>query len=373
MKKASFFLAAALCVMCLDLSGQYFKASFSFNQAEQKLSFYVKPINGNITSAIGGFQFAVRSPTVANVVFGAITNNNANTMPATGFPGLNMVTAATTYTGQNLQYFNFTSTIVSQTYVQDTEYLVFSIILGGNTNTNLELITNYINPNPDGTPTFVVSDGAGLPLIDPALTDIFYPFQTTNANDIYYLLAVVLPLELTQFEARAKAKTIDLFWETETETAFYGFEIERSEDGENFRTIGFEKAKGGSFSTSYAFSDADVKPGVDYFYRLKMLDRDGQSTFSKIRTARIEGRQTGAKIYPSPASEMLKVEFGDEKPDHLAVFDGGGKLLFSRSNLGETGADLDVSALADGWYLLRLFSKNDGMEMGSFRFLKEGK
>lgn len=182
---------------------------------------------------------------------------------------------------------------------------------------------------------------------------------------------IALPLELVDFQVRANQRAIDLFWETKTETDFDGFEIQRSENnGQNFEKIGFQKGKGGFETANYGFADLDVRPGVDYFYRLKMIDLDGQFSFSKIKTARIGDGQKGAKIYPSPASEKLTVEFGDLQPERLEVFDISGKLMISTVDFEKTGGEIDISALPNGPYFLRFISKTSGKAPVDFRFLK---
>jgi Secretion system C-terminal sorting domain len=175
-----------------------------------------------------------------------------------------------------------------------------------------------------------------------------------------------LPIELVSFSAKAAKKAIDLHWRTELEINFDGFEIERSENGLDFQKIGFEKGRGGSTATDYRISDVDVLVGVDYFYRLKMLDISGQFKWSNIEKARLDG-WLDPKIYPNPTTDFLQIDWQGTTPDRLSIVDLNGKTLLSRTEMDEKTSLVDVSSLPNGSYFVRFFSS--GKEV-SFPFLK---
>jgi hypothetical protein len=364
MKKYRFFALFLGFLLPLCLSAQpYFKGTFDFNPVTKALSFSVKPVGGNITSAIGYFEFDVSYPLSSNLTFGAITNNTAT------FPGLSVATSAgANYNGQKIQIFNFTSTITSNTYTAGTEYLVFSVILSGTGAPDVQLITNYVTEYP----VFAVSSGSGTPLFDPSLTDIFYQSgtsttQSTSGNDTYITLSAVLPLELISFTAKANSNTIDLAWRSIRETNFVGYEIERAHDGINFRNIGFEKGLGQSGQTDYTFSDKDVELGIDYFYRLKMLDTDGSNTFSPIVKAKLAGR-IEPTLYPNPAIDQVFIDWNGLQVDRVTLYNVQGSALFTTNQLDEVRSALNVDTLPVGWYMIRAYSEQNAVS--SFRFYK---
>jgi hypothetical protein len=180
-----------------------------------------------------------------------------------------------------------------------------------------------------------------------------------------------LPLELTDFSAKAAEKNIDLFWETKNENNFNGFDIERSENGgQDFQKIGFEKGKGGSTTTNYRFTDTDVKAGIDYYYRLKMLDFDGKFTFSNIQTARLlDYGQHQPSVFPNPVSDILQVDWNGFEADRISIFDIAGREIMILNGLEDVRTEISVGSLAEGWYFLRVFSVQG--EAAVFRFLKK--
>ena len=94
----------------------------------------------------------------------------------------------------------------------------------------------------------------------------------------------VIPVELTSFTAVDNNSTIHLTWSTASELNNYGFEIERSSDETDWRTIGFREGNG-TTTEQQNYSFIDDLFGVNsqkLFYRLKQIDFDGTFEYSEI-------------------------------------------------------------------------------------------
>jgi hypothetical protein len=180
--------------------------------------------------------------------------------------------------------------------------------------------------------------------------------------------ALTLPLELTQFAVQPAEKSLDLTWETRFERGFSGFEIERAvEEATDFEKIATMPGRGGDAAQRYEYQDTDVKPGITYYYRLKMRDLDGQFEYSGIRSGRLASSTGQVRIFPNPATDVLYLEWNDFDPAQLEVVDAAGRVMLSRS-LEAPLYQLDVSMLPAGVYFLRLLShKNVQQEL---RFVK---
>jgi len=90
-------------------------------------------------------------------------------------------------------------------------------------------------------------------------------------------------VELTDFRAFPVVDHSQLQWSTGVEDNFQMFVVERSSDSRNFYTVGTVNGTG-SYS-QYQFTD--TSPLLDnsrtFYYRLKMVDRDGTYRYSEIR------------------------------------------------------------------------------------------
>ena len=98
---------------------------------------------------------------------------------------------------------------------------------------------------------------------------------------VYYENASTLPVSLTNFTAKKNNKSIDLTWITEQESNMSHYDIQRSSDGRNFATIQSIQSRNSVSRTNYTLADAKPLNGVSY-YRLKMIETDGSSSYSKI-------------------------------------------------------------------------------------------
>lgn len=91
----------------------------------------------------------------------------------------------------------------------------------------------------------------------------------------------VVPVELASFAATSKEGSVTLDWSTATETNNKGFEVERKAAGSGYSTIGFVEGSGTSTNIkSYSYTDANLQAGK-YTYRLRQIDFDGTSAYSK--------------------------------------------------------------------------------------------
>ncbi len=121
------------------------------------------------------------------------------------------------------------------------------------------------------------------------------------------------PLPVTLLYLTADAidnKYIDLDWATASEINNKGFAVERSTNGTDFTQIGWVDGHGNSNTQlSYSYSDRTVQPGVVYYYRLKQVDFDGQSTYSEIVSASLIGDKgfSFEDMIPNPATNAVQL------------------------------------------------------------------
>jgi hypothetical protein len=131
-----------------------------------------------------------------------------------------------------------------------------------------------------------------------------------------------LPVELTSFRSYLKNDLIELQWTTATELNNFGFDVERSTDGENWSALGFVAGNGTSYSPRhYAFRDA----GIDHisgnlYYRLKQMDLDGTSEYSGVlRVALTAPASVSLTAYPQPFAESLSIHLSSAHSEEITV------------------------------------------------------
>ncbi|MEM7657499.1 MAG: PA14 domain-containing protein [Bacteroidota bacterium] len=116
------------------------------------------------------------------------------------------------------------------------------------------------------------------------------------------------PVEWLSFEAVPQQDWVQLRWTTDTELNSDYFQVERSQDGENFEAIGEVAAAGISQEAlNYQLPDQDPFQGISY-YRIKAIDLDGSFNYSELREVRLA--QQWVKAYPNPLGQdrLLTIE-----------------------------------------------------------------
>jgi len=179
------------------------------------------------------------------------------------------------------------------------------------------------------------------------------------------IAGMMLPLRLIDFTGRLEKNQVVLNWKTSFEQNSKGFDIERSYDGNNFKSIGFVGAAGNSNSTRmYSFNDRDVVQPVNY-YRLKQLDLDNQFEYSKVIT--IKKGSSSAKpfaVLNNPFNSFIDIQFSEIPNGNVKVrlMDMAGRTVqtWEKNNPGIARIRLNPSgSLQEGTYMLRVWANGN--------------
>jgi uncharacterized delta-60 repeat protein len=179
--------------------------------------------------------------------------------------------------------------------------------------------------------------------------------------------AFPLPLSLTSFTALKNSNSIELNWKTANEQNTAAFVIERSTDGRNFTSLSTVQSSGNSSSVrNYSFVDQKPLNGTN-FYRLKMVDKDGSFTYSRIIAVNMNAITKGLQIFPNPARDILHVQTTGLETITLQIVDAAGKVVKQEKIQlsGNTSFSVEVQSLPKGKYYLVL-QRKDGKDIESF-------
>jgi hypothetical protein len=144
-------------------------------------------------------------------------------------------------------------------------------------------------------------------VVSATVVTTFGPFTlgSSSANN-------PLPIELISFKARVNGNAVDLTWSTATEINSDYFVVERTMEGEKFDAVGTIRGAGDSYATLH-YNAKDLQPynGTSY-YRLKQVDYDGQSTYSKLEAVSfMRTEQFNFTLYPNPSISKTSLVFKD--------------------------------------------------------------
>lgn len=162
-----------------------------------------------------------------------------------------------------------------------------------------------------------------------------------------YMDFQVLPVKLSSFTAKANGSSVNLKWQSASETNFAHYDVTRSTDGANFVKIGERAAKGAS---TYLYTDFAPAKGNNY-YQLISQDNDGKSEKSAVVVANLAASALDVTIEGVSAQGL----------DLGVSVQNAGKASITLSNIsGKVIASSDV-VLAKGYNRVSLATAYKGL------------
>jgi len=183
-----------------------------------------------------------------------------------------------------------------------------------------------------------------------------------DTESVYTCYDMVVPIELSSFTGVVEDCKGLISWTTQSEVDFSHFELEKSEDGVAFVTLGIIQGKGSpNESASYSYVDSRLTYNFN-LYRIKSVDLDGTVTYSKIITLD-KGKSCLTndvvfEIYPNPVvgpDLTIELESKLNKDVSLVITDVLGRVLQETPTTLQRGNNLltvNVSNLANATYFV---------------------
>jgi hypothetical protein len=166
-----------------------------------------------------------------------------------------------------------------------------------------------------------------------------------------------LPVELIAFTAQQNsANSVRLQWLTASEKNNLLFEVQRSADGMDWVKIGSVRGNGTSnISSAYSFLDLNLSER-QYYYRLRQVDNDGNSSFSIVVAVSVDNEM---EVVPSfiNAGENIKIMNPLNQEICGSLFNMNGQLL-QYIQSGKNAIELSGEGLHPGIYIVKLVSSS---------------
>lgn len=174
-----------------------------------------------------------------------------------------------------------------------------------------------------------------------------------DGNEVVLTADAIVPVELLAFGGKVMEENIELNWQTASEINNEGFEIQRSENGKQFKILAFVAGNGNTLETqNYQWLDEQPIAGTNY-YRLKQIDFDAQYEYSEIVAIDFGGQKEQAiQLFPNPTTDVLNIQSADnELVESISIFDVNGRQVLT---INQPNSQVDLSSLPNGIYALRM-------------------
>lgn len=190
-----------------------------------------------------------------------------------------------------------------------------------------------------------------------------FPDGCVVRDTITVTLHSTLPVTLTSFAAVIRNCEAKIDWETDNAVNFSHFVIERSNDGRNFTAIAQIPYR----QSNYTYSDP-VNNNKTIFYRLKMVDIDGSSSYSTVVAVRASCQLNNLKVYPTVTDNTVQVILPQGyEAARLELYNVSGQLMRPGVNGSGTVRNIELGSLPRAVYMLRVINGNN---VTSFKIIK---
>jgi hypothetical protein len=328
--------------------------NFTINYVTDKYSFDIYSLDtGSPATSVGYFDycFTFNSAYISNPVLSNVNSKYTSSSPTGDYAAMNVtiisgpsIRVAISFTGAGMGTGDLLSTSEPDGELICTVTTDFVETPGQFTQLDWDLVNSgFITPN--------------LNLVNP----------TYVGED----LSTPLPVELSSFTASINQSAVNLKWQTKTEFANYGFEVERAPRNPKsdlpaetsvkagirnpkFEKIGFVQGYGNSNSPKdYSFLDKSPSGGSKFIYRLKQIDNDGKFEYSdEVEIELVPDKFELYQNYPNPFNPETNIKFAVPKAGNIS--------LSVYSILGEKVKDLISGFYEPGIYNLEFNAKDLG-------------
>lgn len=377
MKK--YFISLLALIYLADANSQSVQASIGAGGTANSVRIYMRPDITNAAVAISTLSFNVAIPAGITPIpaLAVTTNNIAGTSwivepPYTegGYIHYNIYNNQSLYTlnctaGVEFQAMEVTFTGGPVGTFANTAHLVTLPDGGGGNGLALFYCTSAVggvlNSNGqslyyarDGNVTFANGDSYRYtPPGQDVIEGVFTSFARLSTG--IALSLGTLPVTFSNYDVKCTDKGALVSWTTATEANSLKFEIQRSTNSNDWKTIDNVAAAGNS-NTTRNYQYLDLNGGVAY-YRIRQVDIDGRATYTAIRQTNCTAGQFDVVLYPVPTRDNLTVviKSGKSVRTELQIMDMSGRTIRripAQINSGNNTINLDVSRIPAGQYML---------------------
>ena len=185
--------------------------------------------------------------------------------------------------------------------------------------------------------------------------------NSSNLDDnvsTFTYTTTVIPVGLLSFEASKLGDCESkVTWASTEEINFDYYQLEQSTDSKTFLEVGSTQIKKGANSKYEQISELKSAKGNYVYYRLRMVDLDRTTRYSKIVSVQNDcSKKNSPVIAPNPAKDFINISEVYTTGD-LYIFDMFGRQIL-KATLNDSGnQNVNISNLIQGTYMIQIASE----------------
>ncbi|HET6769653.1 MAG TPA: T9SS type A sorting domain-containing protein, partial [Chitinophagaceae bacterium] len=185
----------------------------------------------------------------------------------------------------------------------------------------------------------------------------------------------VLPVQLVSFQGNVNSKNkVSLQWRVENNKTVDQFEVQRSHDGREFKTVGIVFASEKTDIEDYMFYET-ISSFEKVMYRLKMIDKNDNISYSKTLAFQNKAVTTNKiKIFNNPVVDQLTFNYTAfaSRIIDIKIYDMSGRVMLANKVNSLEGNNMITFPLAStikaSMYLVEV---SNGSDIQTAKFVKQ--
>jgi Secretion system C-terminal sorting domain len=184
------------------------------------------------------------------------------------------------------------------------------------------------------------------------------PGENTPTPLIFYY---ALPVHFIDITAAFKNTSTSIVqWTVGTPTTNANdFEVQYSTDAIHWQTISVINITN-LYQSAYQYEQSNL-PSGNIYYRVKEIDADGVSVYSRVVLLQNRASDNSVVIYPNPANDAVEISLPYETffgNSYMVLTDAIGRVI-EKKTISAATSQFNTSSLADGTYWIRIVTNDN--------------
>lgn len=215
----------------------------------------------------------------------------------------------------------------------------------------------------EGSPAPVAPPNGGLrrivPEVDHNNNSIDFEGVGNAAIELRNSGGQILPVRFSNLKATCRQQSIRLDFSNLTESAIAFYSVERSSDGQYFKTLAqLNPTANNGGRADYQYLDNHPAKGLN-IYRIRAVESNGTTVYSSMVRMNLSGTGNSLLLYPNPASRELWLQVNDLPAGQyqLKIYNAGAQLVnvqTLRHNGGALSEKILLHSYTTGMYAVEV-------------------
>lgn len=174
------------------------------------------------------------------------------------------------------------------------------------------------------------------------------------------VVGLALPVKLSRFDAQQIEGDVKVDWHVHSEENLSHYVVERRhENEESFKSVARVNAQN---LNEYTSTDNELSASGVYYYRLRMVDNDGDTQLSDVIGVEFHDSDETVLVYPNPATDLFVIENNQSRSTKVVIHNAAGQEITSLTIAENTKQEIDASKFNKGLHFLT-FKQSDKLEV----------